>query len=169
MCKCQQNQNPGLQCKTYRNFSKESKIPLWCIYLLCWCSILCTSCDLWVHKCSGITDHLTDNRNCVCRKCFNEIVPAAIASFKEVNIGNDSFHVESSFKHLGDLTGQCGGCSDAVFTQIVSSWRAFQELLPILTNHAIQTKLRGNVFNMSVRKVLLYGNKTWLVVTEDVQ
>ena len=51
-------------------------------------SILCTSCDLWVHnKRSGITDHLTDNRTFVCRKCTGEIVPAAIASFKKVNIG----------------------------------------------------------------------------------
>ena len=56
-----------------------------------WCfdvsanSILCTSCDLWVHnKCSGITDHLTDHRNIVCHKCSGEIVPAAIASFKGI-------------------------------------------------------------------------------------
>ena len=38
-------------------------------------SILGTSCDLWVHKkCSGITDHLTDNRNFVCRNCSSKIV-----------------------------------------------------------------------------------------------
>ena len=50
-------------------------------------SILCTSRDLRVHnKCLGITDHLTDNTNFVRRKCSGEIVPAAIASFKEVNM-----------------------------------------------------------------------------------
>ena len=131
-------------------------------------SILYTSCNLWVHKkCSGINDHLTNNRNFVCRRCFGDIVPAAIASFKEVNIGNDSFHVESTIKYLGDTTGQCGSCSDAVSTRIVSSWEAFQELLRIVTNHAIRTKLRGNV-NMCVRKVFLYGSETWPVVTEDV-
>ena len=70
-------------------------------------SILSTSCELQVHnKCSGITDHLTDNGNFVCRKCSGEIVPAAIASFKEVNIGDDSFHVESTFKYLGDTISQ---------------------------------------------------------------
>ena len=131
-------------------------------------SILCTLCDLWVHnKCSGITDHLTNNRNFVCRKCSGETVPAA--SFKELNIGSDSFHVESTFKYLGDTIGQCGGCSDAVSTRIISSSKAFQELLPILTNRAIRTKHRGNVFIMCVRKVLLYGSETWPVVTEDVQ
>ena len=132
-------------------------------------SILCTLCDLWVYgKCSGITDHLT-KRNFLCCKCSGERVPAAIASFKEVNIGNDNFHVESTFKYLGYTVGQCGGCSDAFSTGIISLWKAFCELLPILTNHAIWTKLRGNVFHMCGRKVLWYGSKTWPVVTEDVQ
>ena len=80
-------------------------------------SILCTSCDLWVHnKCSGKTNHLPDNINFVSCKCSVEIVPAAIASFKEVTIGKNSFHVESTFKYLGDTIGQCGGCCDAVST-----------------------------------------------------
>ena len=82
--------------------------------------------------CSGQTDHLTDNINFVCHRCSREILPAAIASFKEVNIENDSFHVESTFKYLGDTTGQCGGCSDAASTNIISLWKAFRELLPIL-------------------------------------
>ena len=43
-------------------------------------SVLCTLWNLWVdNKCSGITDHLTDNRNFVCRKCSSKIIPAAIA------------------------------------------------------------------------------------------
>ena len=81
-------------------------------------SIWCTSYDL-CNKCSGITDYLTDNRNFVCRKCSDKIVTAIIASFKEVNIGNDSFREESTFKYLDDLIGQCGGCSDVVSTRIV--------------------------------------------------
>ena len=36
-CKCQQNQNSRLQCRTYQNCSKESKIHLWCMYFWCWC------------------------------------------------------------------------------------------------------------------------------------
>ena len=28
----------------------------------------------------------------------------------KVNNGNDKFHAESTFKYLGDTTGQCGGC-----------------------------------------------------------
>ena len=134
----------------------ESKVLFWCIYL-------------WFHnKCSGITDRLTDNRNFVCRKCSVKIIPGAIASFKEVNFGNHSFHVESIFKNLGDTIGQCDGCSDTVSTLIVSSWKALRELIPILTSLGIRTKLRGNVFNMCVRKKLSYGSKTWPVMV-DVQ
>ena len=92
-------------------------------------SILCTSCDLWVHKkCSAKTDRLTGNRNFVCRKCSGEIVPAAIASLNKINVGNDKFQVESTFKYLVDTIGQCGGCSYAVSTRITSSWKAFREL-----------------------------------------
>ena len=124
----------------------------------------CTSCDLSVqNKYSCKTDCLTDNKF---KKCFGEIIPAAIAS---LNIGNDKFNVKSTFNYLGDTIDQCGGCSDAVSTNIVSSWKAFWELLLILTNCAIQTKLPRNVYSICVRKMLLHGSKTWPVVTEVVQ
>ena len=42
-------------------------------------------------------------------------------SSRNINIDNDSFQVESTFKDLGDTIDQCGGCSDAVSTCIVSS------------------------------------------------
>ena len=32
----------------------------------------------------------------MCRKCSGVIVPAAIASFKEVNMGNDSFYANTT-------------------------------------------------------------------------
>ena len=125
----------------------------------CWYSKLRTSWNMWVHKkCSGKTDRLTENRNSVCLKYSSEIVPAANASLEEVNIKNDKFHVEPTLTYLGDTNGQCGGYSDAVSTCITLLWKALQELLPILTNHAIQTKHRGNVYNMCVWKKLLYGS-----------
>ena len=133
-------------------------------------SILCTVCNLWVHKkCTGINGHLKRIRNFVCNKCNVGNVPAEIETIKEVEIGNDRFHVETSFKYLGDTLGRCDGCSDAVSARIISSWRAFRELLPILTNRAIRLKLRGNVFNSCVRKVLLYGSEIWPLLNEDIQ
>ena len=73
-------------------------------------------------------------------------------------------NVECIFKYLGDTIG---GCSDAVSTRIISSWKAFRDLLPILTYRGTRTKRRGNVF-MCV-KVLLYGSEVWPVVNKDVQ
>ena len=124
---------------------------------------------MWVHKkCSGLTTNLTDNNNYMCPKCSGNINPK-VNTPNEINIGNDTFEVVSSFKYLGDTIGHCGGCSDAVSTRIISAWKAFRELLPILTNRGIQLKLRGNIFNACVRKVLLYGSETWPVINEDVQ
>ena len=59
-------------------------------------------------------------------------------SIPEVNIGNDKFHVKPTFKYLGYTIDQCGSCSDAVSTHIVSSWKAFQELLSSPTSESKQ-------------------------------
>ena len=133
-------------------------------------SILCTMCNLWVHKkCSGLTTKLSDNSNFKCPKCTGMINPTTNGLVEKISIGSDSFEVVSTFKYLGDTIGHCGGSSDAVSTRIISAWKAFRELLPILTNRGIKLKLRGNVFNACVRKVLLYGSETWPVVNDDVQ
>ena len=41
----------------------------------------------------------------LCAMNVSEMVPVAVASFKEYNIGNDSSQVESTFKYLGDTIG----------------------------------------------------------------
>ena len=41
----------------------------------------------------------------LCAMNVSEMVPAATASFKEYNIGNDSSQVEPTFKYLGDMIG----------------------------------------------------------------
>ena len=92
----------------------------------------------------------------------------AIASIKEVNVENGSFHVESTSNIF--VIGLANVM--VVLMQslhILSPCGKFQELLPILTSQVIQTKHGGNLLNMCVRKVLSYGSETWPVVTEDVQ
>ena len=66
---------------------------------------------------------------------------------EEINIGNDTFQVVLIFKYLGDTICCNGRCSDAVSSRMISAWKDFAELLPLLTNRTIQLKLRGNVFN----------------------
>ena len=49
----------------------------------------------------------------------------------------------------------------SVTARIGSAWKAFHELLPILTNKGISLVNRGKVFKACVRSVLLYGSETW--------
>ena len=53
-------------------------------------------------------------------------------------------------------------------TRIGSAWKAFHELLPILTNKGILLVNHGKVFKACVRSVLLYGSETWPLPTEDL-
>ena len=71
-------------------------------------------------------------------------------------------HIEtvSDFCYLGDVTGNTGGCADAVTARIKSSWKSFRELLPLLTNRAISPHHRGDVFSACVRAVLLHVSET---------
>ena len=126
--------------------------------------------------CSGQTDHLIDNINFVCHGCSREILPAAIASFKEVNIGNDSFYVESTFKYLGDTKWPvwwlfwCSLYKYYLLVESISRTVPDPRLLPILTNRAIQTKLGKNVFNMCVRKsfcMVVRPGQLWLKMFSD--
>ena len=57
-----------------------------------------------------------------------------------------TLEVVPTFCYLGDTVGQSGGCADAINARIVSSWKAFRALLPVLTNRGINLKTRGYVF-----------------------
>ena len=80
----------------------------------------------------------------------------------------DEFEILSEFCYLGHLIGQAGGCTDVVTARIGSAWKAFQELLPVLTNKGISLGNRGKAFKACVRSVLLYGSETWPLSTEDL-
>ena len=131
-------------------------------------SILCESCKKWIHKrCSGIKGSLRNCEDFVCNACIAvednvDHLPTSLS------IDNDEFEIVSQFCYLGDIIGQAGGCVDAVTARIGSAWKAFHELLPILTNRGISLANRGKVFNACVRTVLLYGSETWALSTEDL-
>ena len=72
---------------------------------------------------------------------------------KKINVDGDEFETVSEFVHLGDTVGQAGGCADAVTARIRSAWKAFHELLPLITNHRIYLGKRGNLFVTIARSV----------------
>ena len=119
-------------------------------------SIQCTSCSLWVHKrCSDIRGRLQSVVGFICKKCATPTEPAIHIPDK-IHIGTDEFEAVPNFCYLGDVLGQSGGCADAVTARIRSAWKAFHELLPIITNRGIYLSRRGNMFVTCVRMVLFH-------------
>ena len=133
-------------------------------------SILCTHCELWIHKrCSGIKGKLKHDPDYVCRRCLGLIHDKQALLLKEVESGSVKLEVVPTFCYLGDTCGQTGGCLDAVNARIISAWKAFRALLPILTNRGINIKTRGYVFQSCVLSVLLYGSETWAITASGLQ
>ena len=131
-------------------------------------SILCLGCRKWVHKrCSGIKGSLRSCVDFICKTC-STFTGDTNPSPTSISIGSKEFEVVSEFCYLGDVIGQAGGCTDAVTARTGSAWKAFHELLPILTNRGISLANRGKVFKACVRTVLLYGSETWPISTEDL-
>ena len=72
------------------------------------------------------------------------------------------------FCYLGGVIWQAGGYTDTVTACILSSWMAFHDFLPTLTNKGISLLNCGEVFTAPVRNVLLLGSETWLKSTGDL-
>ena len=131
-------------------------------------SIQCTSCAKWVHKrCSEVKGRLSAVVNFVCKTCCTPALPENQLPEK-INVDGDEFDTVSEFGYLGDVVGQAGGCADAVTARIRSAWKAFHELLPLITNRGIYLAKRGNLFVTCARSVLLYGSETWPLSKDDL-
>ena len=61
-----------------------------------------------------------------------------------------------------------GGCDLSVITRIRSVWGKFQELLPILTSHALSYITRGQIYSTYIRTVLLYASECWAPNVNDL-
>ena len=72
------------------------------------------------------------------------------------------------FCYPGDVTGQAGGCTNAVSAHIESAWKAFHEFLPILKNLGISLVNCRTVFKARITSVILYGSETWPLPTEEL-
>ena len=69
--------------------------------------------------------------------------------------------------YLGDTVSTGGGCKHGTIARARSAWGKFRELLPLLTNHYINIKTCGKIFNVCVHSVLLYGSERWAMRKED--
>ena len=78
-----------------------------------------------------------------------------------------TLEVVDLFCYLGATINAGGGCTHSAIARAGSAWGKLRELLPLLTNTYILIKTRGNIFNICVRSVLLYGSKCWAVRKVD--
>ena len=49
------------------------------------------------------------------------------------------------------------------------AWAKFRSLAPVLTVRGASLKMKGKVYKTCVQRVLVYGNETWPMKTEDMQ
>lgn len=84
-----------------------------------------------------------------------------------IALGGQTLEVVDSFCYLGATINAGGGCTHSAIARAGSAWGKFRELLPLLTNTYILIKTRGNIFNICVRSVLLYGSKCWALRKVD--
>ena len=133
-------------------------------------SIFCSGCNKWIHKrCTGIKGTLKEDCNFRCKACLGLVVAPVQQDNPEVILQGEVLEVVSDFCYLGDVTGERGGCHDAITARIRCAWKKFRELLPILTCRGFTLRNRGEAFNSCVRKVLLHASETWPVTVEDVK
>ena len=62
-----------------------------------------------------------------------------------------------------------GGAEAAVIEIIRSGWRMLRELLPLLTLRGTSLPLKGRLYAVCMRSVMLYGSETWVIKNEDEQ
>ena len=96
-----------------------------------------------------------------CKKCKGESSSTGSLNSTQVHVGEDKFEIVPTFQCLGDIIGETSGCADAISALITATWEGFRQLLPIITNHGISLRNRGNIFSSCIRKSLLYGCEKW--------
>jgi len=133
-------------------------------------SILCSGCQLWVHKkCSGIKGKLTPDPPYKCKRCMGLCRPVDGRPVKQVSLVDSKLDVVESFRYLGDELCPGGGCELATIARSRVAWGKFRELLPLLSSSTISLSRRGMLFNSCVRGVLLHASECWALRREDIQ
>ena len=89
----------------------------------------------------------------------------------EVNAGYRGRKLkEHSFLKKDKASGPSGIVIEAAITaRMKSAWKKFRELESILTRKGLSLKLKGKIYSICVRSVMLYGSETWALKGENVQ
>ena len=73
------------------------------------------------------------------------------------------------FCYLGDMSGVIGGAEGAVRTRVRCAWAKFRELAPVVTSGGASLKVKGQVLQSCVQRVLVNDSETGLMKVEGMQ
>ena len=74
-----------------------------------------------------------------------ELHPPWMADHRGKSIGPDKLEVVASFCSLGDMLSAAGGCELSTTTRVITAWKKFMELLPVLSSRHLFFKTCGRV------------------------
>ena len=86
-----------------------------------------------------------------------------------LRLQNEDIEVVDRFTYLGSCISNCGDNHEDVSARIVKARLAFANLRYLWRQKGISLKLRGRVYNTTVRGALLYASKTLTLLSEDLQ
>jgi hypothetical protein len=87
---------------------------------------------------------------------------------ESVEMGEEQrLEVVKSFYYRGYVSE--AGVEAAVASRIQCAWKKFNELKSILTRKGLSLKVKGRVYGTGVKRVMLYGSKTWAITEENTQ
>ena len=73
----------------------------------------------------------------------------------------------TSFKYLGSVISEEGGCDLEVRQRIKAAWAKWRQVSGVILDKKIPLKLRIKVYKTVIRPVLLYGAETWALQRKE--
>ena len=72
-----------------------------------------------------------------------------------------------SFKYLGSLINNKGGCEKEVQARVSASWMKWREVKTVLNDKRMPMRLKAKIYTTMVRPVMTYGSECWGLKKKD--
>src|SRR6218665_607365 len=72
-----------------------------------------------------------------------------------------------TFKYLGSVMNAKDGCEQDVKNRIKAAWQKWKDLAGVLFDAKMPKYLKGKVYKIMIRLVLMYGAEAWSVTRRE--
>jgi hypothetical protein len=130
-------------------------------------SVKCTQCQKWVHaRCINHPKTLeTIAPDFICHTCKHG---AKQEKRLGINVGSTYFASVEQFCYLGHVLANSGNITYAVRARIQRACLTWKKFSPILLQKRLNSRLRGWLFDLTVRTSLLYTSEIWPLKHTDL-